>query len=172
MFLRYYAEDVPLSSSCMLFYGLLDVDSQAKQTQLLCMHSCSCEINQIILKMTAPRVPFQPPPGECLVYCKQEWAFVMMLNDDSEEVKAWKWSRDVWEEAPLDRVRLHYVESQLENMNFSFASTLVMSGFLFSFLMDLRLAKIVRRAQAQFELHLGRQVAVSRNFRHVPATAE
>ena len=50
------SEDVPLSSSCMLFYGLLDVDSQAKQTQLLCMHSCSCEINQIILKMTAPRV--------------------------------------------------------------------------------------------------------------------
>ena len=46
------------------------------------------------------------------------------------------------------------MENQLENINFSFASTLEV---VFSSA-SLRLAKMVRRAQAQFELYLEQQV--------------
>ncbi len=105
------------------------------------------------------------------MYQKCEWAFCIFTEDDGEHLRAWKFDRSAgsWNEVEIDFMRIARVEEQLDNMSWSFAATLVMSGFMYSFLEDLRLARFIRKAQVQFELHLGRQHAVSRNFRHVGA---
>ena len=74
----------------------------------------------------------------------------------------------IWEEFEVDWQRLGNVEDQFDNLTWDFVAMLVMSGFLFQFMRDLRLARFVRKAQLLIEQAKGRQFT-SKHFSQVQA---
>ena len=94
----------------------------------------------------------------------------MEQNDETEALRASKWNSGTgtWEEFEVDWQRLGNVEDQFDNLNWDFVATLVMSGFLFQFMRDLRLARFVRKAQLLIEQAKGRQFT-SKHFSQVQA---
>ena len=117
-----------------------------------------------------PTVAFAPPPGQWFVYSRKEYTFYMEQNDETEALRASKWNSGTgtWEEFEVDWQRLGNVEDQFDNLNWDFVAMLVMSGFLFQFMRDLRLARFVRKAQLLIEQAKGRQFT-SKHFSQVQA---